>query len=129
VITTLHKAAVIPIVREILGPPILVLVLTAGVAWFAGNPGWFSVGGAIIAAIGTKHWARRVFRFKPNQSDEPLPPTTLPGPGPAYQLNMSSLNESAQRARDNLHAYIGVWMTIAGGIIGSAVPFLLGLVH
>jgi hypothetical protein len=129
VVTTLHKGAVIPIVREVLGPPILVLVLTAGVAWFTRNPGWFSVGGAIISAIGTKHWARRLFRNKPNQSDEPLPPTTLPGPGPGYQLNWASLNESSQRARDNLHAFIGVWMTIAGGIIGSAVPFLLGLLH
>jgi hypothetical protein len=42
-------------------------------------------------------------------------------------LHWEGLNALSQQARDNWTAFLGVWMTVVGGIIGSAGPFLLGL--
>ena len=43
------------------------------------------------------------------------------------QFNLEYFNAAGRQALDNLYSYAGVWVTIAGGIIGSAGPFLVGL--
>ena len=110
----------------------MVLVVTVVVVVATRKPGWLSVGGAVISAIGARLWAHRVFRVGAHRGDEGLPPPTLPPPpgspaGPGVLLNLGYLNALGQQALDNLYSYVGVWVSIAGGIIGSAGPFLLGL--
>jgi hypothetical protein len=40
-------------------------------------------------------------------------------------LKTAHITELQQRAYDDIRSYVGVWLTIADGIIGSAGPFLL----
>jgi hypothetical protein len=129
-VTTLGRGAIVPLTRRLLRYPIAILLLSVAIMVLTHEPGWLSVGGAAISAIGTRHWATRLFR-DPRRSDAGLPPTTLPDPqgrGPGVLLNPAAMTELGQRARDNWSAYLGVWMSIFGGIIGSAGPFLMDLV-
>ena len=48
--------------------------------------------------------------------------------GPMLPARGEFFNESFRRACDNWYAYAGVWLTIAGGIVASALPFLWGLI-
>ena len=43
-------------------------------------------------------------------------------------MNPEYLPALVRQALDNLYSYVGVWLSIGGGIIGSAGPFLLSLV-
>jgi hypothetical protein len=128
---TLGPGAIVPAIKRALWPSILVLVVTVAVAIYTAKSGWLSVGGAIISALGARLWAWRIFRQRPERADDPLPPTTLPRqPGArGVQLNIGYFNEAQKRALDSWYAYIGVWLTISGGIIGSAGPFLWDLVR
>jgi hypothetical protein len=93
--------------------------------------GWFSVGGSVISAIGTKYWAWRLLRLKLGDIDEQLPPEDLTGPGSRFPIRAQSyarMIEDGRRTYDNMRSYVGVWVSIAGGIIASAVPFLIQLV-
>jgi hypothetical protein len=81
-----------------------------------------------IAAFGAWHCAWRMIRLGPNQVDAPLPPTVLEelrGRSGLAPLNPAFFDEAQQRAIDNVRSFVGVWLTIAGGVIGSAGPFLL----
>jgi hypothetical protein len=92
----------------------------------------------VISSIGTLHWAKRLTRLGPNRVDEPLPSPVfstdellkmgVPIAGPARPVRQAFFDESLQRAYDNWYAFIGVWLTIAGGIVAGAVPFLWGFV-
>ena len=89
-----------------------------------------SVGGAIISALGARLWAFRIFRQRPERANDPLPPTAFPGKprDRGVQMNPEYFNQEFLRAPDNYYGLVGVWLTIAGGIIGSAGPFLLSLI-
>jgi hypothetical protein len=115
--------------RRALWLPVLVLLLTVVLVVFTRKAGWLSVGGAVIAALGARLWAHRIFRVKPHHGDEGLPPPTLP-PEPGARgvaMNLEYLPALHRQTLDNLYSYVGVWLTIAGGIIGSAGPFVLSL--
>jgi hypothetical protein len=118
-------------VRSMLGLPLLMLALTILVVVSTRNLGWFSVGGSVISAIGTKYWAWRLLRLRPGDIDDQLPPEDLTSPRSRHAVRAVSYGrmvEDGKRARDNLFSYVGVWVSIAGGIIASAVPFLIGLI-
>jgi hypothetical protein len=127
---TLGPGAIRPILVQTLWLPAVVLVASAVTVVWTKTPGWLSVGGAIVSAIGARLWAARLFRVKPHKSDEVLPPPVLPRePGArGVQMNPEYLPALGQQSADNLRSYVGVWLAIGGGIIGSAGPFLLGLV-
>jgi uncharacterized protein (DUF697 family) len=117
--------------RPMLGVPLLVLVLTILAVAYTGKLGWFSVGGSVISAVGTKYWAWRLLRLKPGDIDDQLPPEDLIGPRSRFPIRAVSharMIADGRRAYDNLRSYVGVWVSIAGGIIASAVPFLMHLV-
>jgi hypothetical protein len=81
--------------------------------------------------IGTHMWAIRLFRLGPDRADDPLPAPTfppVPGRGPGVQFNVEHVNEAFKRSVDNWRAYIGVWITIFGTVVGGAVPFLLDFI-
>jgi hypothetical protein len=101
--------------------PAVVFGITIIVASWTHKGGWLSVGGAVISALGALLWANRLVR-EPTLSDNPPGPTV-----PLVALVPTVEPELKQQARENLAAYVGVWVTIAGGIIGSAGPFLLDL--
>jgi hypothetical protein len=110
-----------------LGPPLLALAITILAVIYTGKVGWFSVGGSVISAIGTKYWAWRLLRLGPADIDEQLPPEDLTRSGSRFPVRARSharMTEDGRRAYDNLRSYVGVWVSIAGGIIASAVPFL-----
>ncbi len=123
---TLGPAVIVSVCKRTLPLPLAVLSASVLGALLTGKSGWLSVGGAAISALGAHLWAWRIFRQRPERADDPLPPATFPPkPGsPGVQLNMENLYERGRRALDNWYSYIGVWLTIAGGIIGSAGPFL-----
>jgi hypothetical protein len=77
--------------------------------------------------MGAKLWANRVFRVGGHRSDEGLPAPVLPlEPGArGVAMNPEYLPAMHQQALDNLYSYIGVWVSIVGGIIGSAGPFVV----
>jgi hypothetical protein len=96
------------------------------------NAGWFNVGGGAIAAQGTFMWAGRLFRLM-QHADDSLPPviheqSRNPLTGLAA-INSEHFNEAQRRQTDNIKAHVGVWLTVIGGIIASAVPFLCGVFH
>jgi hypothetical protein len=128
-VMTLGIGTIRPALRRALWLPALVLVLTVIVVVITRSAGWLSVGGAFISALGARLWANRVFRVRPHRSDEGLPPPTLP-PEPGargVEANVEFFAVLRAQALDNLYSYVGVWLSIAGGIIGSAGPFILGL--
>jgi hypothetical protein len=106
-----------------------VLLLTVVLVLYTRKTGWLSVGGAVITALGARLWAHRIFRVKPHRGDEGLPPPGLPPePGArAVAMNPEYFQVLHLQALDNLYSYVGVWLTIVGGMIGSAGPFALGL--
>jgi hypothetical protein len=128
---TLGRGAIIPAVRRAVWPSALVLALTIAVVVYTGKSGWLTVGGAIITALGARLLARRILRQRPERADDPPLPATLPGPpgAKAVQLNVAALNDMQQRALDNWNAVFGVWVTIAGAIIGGAGPFVVDQVR
>jgi hypothetical protein len=107
----------------------VVLLISVLLVIVTKNTGWLSVGGAFISAFGARLWAFRIFRQRPERADDPLPPAALPGPpgARAVQFNFDYANQLRVRAEDNWYGYIGVWLSIAGGILGSAGPFVLSL--
>lgn len=128
-VTTLGPGATRPALKRALWLPALTLVITAVVVFLTEKFGWLSVGGAVISALGARLWANRVFRVGARRGDEELPaPFFPPQPGAVgVQLNIEHLNARHQQALDNFYSYVGVWLSIGGGIIGSTGPFLLGL--
>jgi hypothetical protein len=88
------------------------------------------VGGAVVAAIGTRLWASRLFRVKGHRSDEQLPPQFLPMQPGALTVapNPDYIPALQRQTLDNLYSTVGVWLSICGGLIGGAGPFLLGLI-
>jgi hypothetical protein len=117
--------------RPMLRVPLLALALTILMVVCTRKLGWFNVGGSVISAIGTKYWAWRLLRLKPGDIDEQLPPEDLTRPGSRFPVRARSharMIEDGRRAYDNLRSYVGVWVSIAGGIVASAVPFLIHLV-
>jgi hypothetical protein len=124
---TLGPGAIRPAAWRAFWPSALVLALTVAVVIYTGNSGWLTVGGAIITALGARLLARRILRQRPERADDPPPTVTLPGPAGShvFQLNPAGLNEMAARGLDNWNAVFGVWVTIAGAIIGGAGPFLV----
>jgi hypothetical protein len=58
-VITLGRGAIVPILRQILIWPVLVLLLTIALAVYARDAGWFTVGGSINSAVGAKQNARR----------------------------------------------------------------------
>jgi hypothetical protein len=127
---TLGRKAIVRPVRRAVGPSVLVLFIAIWLVIVTKNGGWLSVGGAVISAFGARLWANRIFRQRPERADDPLPPAALPQePGArGVQLNWDYFAVAHQRALDNWLGLVGVWLSIAGGIIGSAGPFLLGFV-
>ncbi len=133
----LGRIVIVAIWRRALAWPILVFCLTVLAVILTSQPGWFTVGGGVISAIGTLHWAKRLTRLRPNRVEEPLPPAAwsaaellkmgVPVAGPALPVRQEFFDEVVQRANDNWHAFIGVWLTIAGGIVAGALPFLWGV--
>lgn len=111
-------------------PSIAVLMVAIALTACTRRAGWLSVGGAIITALGTLLWAHRLFRLKPAAADDPLPPATFPAePGARFvEFNVAHHNERMMRQLDNYRGYIGVLLSIAGGIIGSVGPFMAGLI-
>ena len=77
-VMTLGPGAIRPAVRRALRVPVLVLLLTVALVVFTRRAGWLSVGGAVIAALGARMWAHRIFRVRPHHGDEGLPSPTLP---------------------------------------------------
>lgn len=116
-------------VRQALACPVLVLLVTVLAVIVTKDTGWFTVGGAAISALGARLWASRLLRLTPAGADDPLPATTHPPePGAkAVQLNTAYFAEAHKRALDNYSGFVGVWLTIAGGFIGGALPFLIRL--
>jgi hypothetical protein len=100
--------------------PAVVLVASIVAVVLTEESGWLGVGGAVIAALGARLWAARLFRYSPERVDDPLPPATDDG----GQVNFDHFNQRLLRTVDNWSSYFGVWMTIAGGMLGSAGPFL-----
>jgi hypothetical protein len=115
--------------RRALWLPALVLLASFALVARTGKADWLGVGGAIVAAIGTRRWAARLFRVGPKKSDEQVPSPTLPMEAGArgVAVNPDFFNTLQRQALDNLSSYIGVWLTIAGGLLGGAGPFLLKL--
>jgi hypothetical protein len=112
--------------------PLVTLVGAVVVAVISKNAQWFSVGGSVIAAQGTFMWAGRLFRLL-QRADDPLPPVVHeqsrnPVTGLAA-LNSEHINEAQRRQVDNIRAHVGVWLTVVGGIIASAVPSLFNIFH
>jgi hypothetical protein len=112
--------------------PLAVLVATVLVAAVGKNAGWFSVGGSVIAALGTLMWAGRLFRLM-QHSDDPLPAPVYdlsrnPNTG-LVAINTDHINEAQRRQVDNIKAHVGVWLSVIGGIIASAVPALCSIFH
>jgi ABC-type branched-subunit amino acid transport system permease subunit len=124
---TLGPGAIIPAIKRAVGPSAIVLALTIVLVILTGKSGWLSVGGAVISALGARLWAFRIFRQRPERADDPPTPLMFPRkPGEqGVQVNMGAIDERIIRGLDNWYAYIGVWLTISGGIIGSAGPFLV----
>ncbi len=127
---TLGPGAIRPAVVKAFWPSLVVLLLTIAVVIGTKNPGWLTVGGAVISALGARLWAYRIFRQRPERADDPLPPPNLPGPPGtrAVQVNFDYFNKAHLRALDNYYGLFGVWITIAGGFVAGPGPFLLGLV-
>ena len=127
---TLGRIVLVYHAKRVLLLPVLLLVLSVLVVIWTHRSGWLSVGGAAITALGTWRWAGRLFR-DPTRSDPGVAPMTLPDPqrrGPLVMLNPAAFNDLRQQAEDNWRAYLGVWISIAGGIIGSVGPFAVDLV-
>jgi hypothetical protein len=103
--------------------PIVVLVLTIIVAAVSKNAGWFSVGGSVISGIGAMLWAGRLFRLK-ERSDDPPPPIVFD-----MLVNPPGSTEASRRQVDIIEGILGVWISIAGGIVASTVPFVFSLAH
>ena len=130
-VTTLGPGATKPALRRALQLPVLMLLVAIGLVILTGKSGWLGVGGAMITGLGARLWANRIFRVGARHGDEALPPTTLPPePGAkAVQMHPEYLNKSFQQAMDNYLGAVGVWISIAGGMIGGAGPFLLDFVR
>ena|ERR1017187_4761927 len=129
-VSTLGPEAIRPLTIRVFRLPVAIALLSVGAVILTHRSGWLSVGGAFISALGARHWASRLFR-DPQRSDAGLSPMTLPDPqgrGPRVIMNEAALNELDRRACDNWCAYLGVWLTIGGGILGSAAPFIVDLV-
>jgi hypothetical protein len=128
---TLGKVVKVAIVRRALGLPALVLAVSVLIVICTGKSGWLSVGGAVISALGARYWARRLLRLNPDHADDPLPPAVLmehQAPSGLVPVNPEFFVEGPKRASDNLYAFVGVWLTIRGGMLGSAAPFLVDTV-
>ena len=108
--------------------PSVVLIATVIVAAYTRNAGWFSVGGAVIVAIGSRMWAVRAFRLR--DPDAPPPPVvgSPQGPRGLVPLLGEGIRELQLRQRDNIVSRMGVWIAIGGGLIAT-LPFFLGLAH
>jgi hypothetical protein len=108
--------------------PIVVLTASVIVAAYMRNAGWFGVGGAIITAIGSWLWARRVFRLQ--DPDAPPPPIVGPQQGTRGLAPVlgEGTRELQQRQIDNIVGRMGVRIAIGGGLIAT-LPFFLGLAH
>jgi ABC-type branched-subunit amino acid transport system permease subunit len=110
--------------------PAGVLLISIALVLSSHRSGWLSVGGGIISAIGAYYWAIRLFRY-PAQSSEPeVPPLAVPDPaggGPGMLLVADGFEELRKRASDTFRAYLGVLLSIIGGIVGSAGPFIVDL--
>lgn len=110
--------------------PTVALVATVLVAAVTKNAAWFSVGGSVIAAQGTFMWAGRLFRLM-QHSDDPMPPPVLEHTRTqsTVAVNSEFFHEGHRRQVDNIRAHAGVWLTVIGGIIASAVPSLFSICH
>jgi hypothetical protein len=126
---TLGPGATRPTLRQALVVPVLVLLASCALVVVTKRSGWLSVGGAVISGLGARLWANRLFRVGALRSDEELPPPFFPAqPGaPGVQFNPGHANALGQQAMDNYLSAVGVWISIVGGMLGSAGPFLLGL--
>jgi hypothetical protein len=123
---TLGPTPLKDIAKRILWFPALCLVLSIVAVFVTHKSGWLSVGGGVVTAYGTLFWARRLAR-NPTGSDPEVPPMAIPDPqgrGPGLLLHGPGINARSEQARDNWAAYLGVWLTIIGAIVGSAGPFL-----
>jgi hypothetical protein len=110
---------------------VLTLLIACALAILTKKSGWLSVGGAVISALGARLWANRIFRVGVLHGDEELPPPAHP-PEPGargVQLNIEYLNTLGRQAMDNYLSAVGVWISIGGGMIGSAGPFILDLLR
>jgi hypothetical protein len=108
---------------------VVVLVATVALAAYLKNRECFGVGGTIIAAIGSYLWAVRTFRLP--DPDAPLPPLTGPPQGPRGLVPLlgEGVRELQLRGIDTIVSRTGVWIAIGGGLLGTVVPFCLGLAH
>lgn len=119
----------VPIKQEFiraLWPSIVILLAAVVLTVCTRRSGWLSVGGALVSALGARLWAHRLFRVGPAAADNPLPPVSHPlEPGArAVALNSEYFNQAFQQALDNYRGYWGVWLSITGGMISSAGPFV-----